>query len=196
MATSTINANDICRLRVAQYHAMIDAGILTEDDPVELLKGWLVNKMPKNPKHRLVTQLTREALAKVVSDHWYVDAQEPITTADSEPEPDVVVVRGDRRHYSDRHPGPEDLALIVEVADTSLQRDRTTKKQLYAAVGIPEFWIINLLKDQLEKYTCPLPDANPPDYRQCQVYHSGDHVEFFLDGQFCRINVRELLPYT
>ena len=194
MATSTIDANDIRRLRVAQYHTMIDVGILTEDDAVELINGWLVNKMPKNPKHRLVTQLTREALAKAISSNWYVDAQEPITTTDSEPEPDVVIVRGKRRQYADRHPGPKDLALVVEVADTSLQRDRTTKKQLYARVAIPEFWIINLLEYQLEKYTDPLPDANPPDYRQCQVYQSEDRVEFALDDQIARIEVREIFP--
>ena len=68
---------------------------------------------------------------------WYVDAQEPITTSDSEPEPDVVIVRGDTRQYLNRHPGAQDLALVVEVADTSLQRDRTSKKRLYARVGIP-----------------------------------------------------------
>jgi hypothetical protein len=71
---------------------MIRAGILTDDDPVELLEGWLVPKMPKNPPHRITTRLTREALVGILPTGWYVDTQEPITTADSEPEPDVVVV--------------------------------------------------------------------------------------------------------
>src|SRR5262245_39214068 len=119
----------IWRFSVDQYHAMIRAGILTEDDPVELLEGWLITKMSKSPKHRVVTQLARETLARVLPSGWYVDAQEPVTTADSEPEPDVAVVRGERRQYLDHHPGPQDVALVVEVADSSLQRDRSLKKR-------------------------------------------------------------------
>lgn len=87
----------IWRLTVAQYHNMIQTGILTGDDPVELLEGWLVTKMPKHRRHSLITQLTREVWANVVPDGRYVDAQELITTADSEPDPDVMIVRGNRR---------------------------------------------------------------------------------------------------
>ena len=140
----------IWRLSVNQYHQMVCAGILTEEDPVELLAGWLVPKMPKNPPHRVATRLLRQALERVVPAGWYVDSQEPITTADSEPEPDVVVVRGETRQYLDRHPGPQDVALIIEVADTTLQRDRVLKQRIYAAAGIPVYWIVNLLDNQLE----------------------------------------------
>ena len=87
----------IWRLSVEQYHEMIDAGILDEDDPVELLEGWLIPKMPKNPPHSFTTDLTREALAGLLPTGWYVRGQEPITTEDSEPESDVAVIRGDRR---------------------------------------------------------------------------------------------------
>src|SRR5438128_2201088 len=118
----------IWRLSVAQYHEMIQAGILTADDPVELLEGWLVYKMPKNPPHRISVRLTQRALEAVVPAGWYVDAQEPITLADSEPEPDVMIVRGDTRQYRNRHPGAADVALVVEVADTTLERDRGAKK--------------------------------------------------------------------
>lgn len=114
----------IWRLQVRQYYDMIDAGILTDDDPVELLEGWLVTKISKAPPHRIATQLTREALAQLAPPGWYVDDQEPITTTDSEPEPDVVIVRGDRRDYTERHPYADEVALVVEVADTTLQRDR------------------------------------------------------------------------
>jgi Uma2 family endonuclease len=76
--------------------------------------------------------IMREELAQLVPVGWYVDAQEPITTNDSEPEPDVVIVRGDRRQYRDRHPGPDDVALVVEVSDSTLQRDRTMKQRMYA----------------------------------------------------------------
>src|SRR3712207_4217922 len=106
----------IWRLTVDQYHAMIQAGILVDGDPVELLEGWLVTKRSKNPRHSLSTQLTRVALEERLPPEWFVDAQEPITTADSEPEPDLGVVRGDPRDYADHHPGPGDVALVVEVA--------------------------------------------------------------------------------
>ncbi len=135
---------------------MIRAGILTDDDPVELLDGWLVSKMPKNPPHCVVTRLIRQALERLVPAAWYVDTQEPLTTADSEPEPDVVVVRGETRQYLDRHPGPEDVGLVVEVADTTLQRDRTSKKRLYARAGIPVYWIVNLPESRCEVYSEPV----------------------------------------
>jgi Uma2 family endonuclease len=128
----------IWRLSVGQYHEMIRAGILTSDDPVELLAGWLVYKMPKNPPHRIATRLAQEVLEAVVPTGWYVDAQEPVTLSDSEPEPDVMIVRGETRDYHDRHPGPEDVALIIEVADPTLERDREVKKILYARAGIPD----------------------------------------------------------
>jgi len=74
-----VPTDPIWRLSVEQYHAMIQAGILTEDDPVELLEGWLVTKMPKNPAHRVATRLIRQALEARISADWYVDTQEPIS---------------------------------------------------------------------------------------------------------------------
>jgi len=183
------------RLTVAQYHAMAREGILTDDDPVELLEGWLVTKMPKNPPHSVVTQLTREALARILPSGWYVDAQEPITTADSEPEPDVVVVRGDRRQYLNRHPGPQDVVLVVEVADSTLQRDRSLKKRLYAAAGISVYWIVNLLDGQIEVYTDPSGPGEQPDYHQQQNYGPIDTVPLMIeDREVGRLTVRDLLP--
>ena len=185
----------IWRLSVSQYHDMIRTGILTEDDPVELLEGWLVTKMPKNPRHSLTTQLTREALARLLPASWYVDAQEPITLEDSEPEPDVVVVRGDRRQYLDRHPGPQDVTLVVEVADTTLQRDRTLKKRLYAAARIPVYWIVNLPENRFEVYTDPTGPADQSDYRQRQDYGPSDEVPLVIEGrEVSRLAVQELLP--
>ena len=173
----------IWRLHVEQYHAMIQAGILTEDDPVELLEGWLITKMPKNPRHRVVTQVTREVLAQMLPSGWYVDAQEPITTADSEPEPDIVVVRGERRQYLDHHPGPLDLGLVIEVADSSLHRDRSFKKRLYAAAAIIEYWIINLTDNRIEVYTKPSGSGEQADYRQSHTYTLSDTVPVVLRGR-------------
>src|SRR5216684_4112577 len=102
------------RLSVEQYHAMIQAGILDEDDPVELLEGWLVTKIAKSPKHSAVTHLIQAALTHILPSGWHVRGQEPVTTTHSEPEPDVVIARGDLRQYLDHHPGPHEVALIVE----------------------------------------------------------------------------------
>jgi Uma2 family endonuclease len=185
----------IWRLSVDQYHAMLRGGILTEDDPVELLEGWLVTKMPKNPPHRVATRLTLKALEKIVPAGWYVDAQEPITLETSEPEPDVTVVRGETRDYHDHHPGPGDLALIVEVADTTLARDRGSKKRAYARARIPVYWIVNLPENHLEVYTQPSGQAEEPDYRQRQDYGLDESVPLLVAGQEVgSLPVRELFP--
>ena len=117
---ATVPTEPVWRLTVQQYHDMIREGILTDDDPVELLDGLLVPKMPRNPPHRIATRKTRQRLEACLPSGWYVDSQEPVTLPTSEPEPDVAVVRGSDAQYSDRHPGPADLGLLVEVADTTL----------------------------------------------------------------------------
>ncbi len=112
----------VWRFNVEQYHQMIHLGILNDDDPVELLEGWLIYTMPKNPLHRVTTKRALKALEAIAPQGWYVDTQEPITLEDSEPEPDVAIVRGDTRDYLDRHPGAADIAIIIEVADYSRTR--------------------------------------------------------------------------
>ncbi len=185
----------IWRLSVAQYHEMIEAGILTADDPVELLGGCLVPKMPKNPRHTLANGLIREALVRLLPEGWFADSQEPITTEDSEPEPDVRVVRGERRGYHDRHPGPRDLGLVVEVADATLERDRTLKQQIYARAGIPTYWIVNLRDRRLEVYTEPSGPAAAPGYGRRRDLAAGEEVVLVLDGaEVGRLPVGDLLP--
>ena len=185
----------IWRFSVAQYHQMIDLGILTDDDPVELLEGWIIQKMPKNPPHRAATKLTRNALEAIVPSGWYVDAQEPITLEDSEPEPDVVIVRGNTRDYLDRHPGSQDLALVVEISDSTLERDRTSKKRLYARAGIPVYWIVNLPEQILEVYTEPINLGTTPTYQNRQDYNLLDQVLVIIEGQgIGRLTVQNLLP--
>src|SRR4051794_9689051 len=121
----------VYRLSVEQYHAMIRHGILTDDDPVELLEGILVQQMGKNPPHTFATQFIRDELPPMMpAGLWFVSDQEPITTTDSEPEPDVFIVRGRRRDYlaQDRHPGPADMGLVIEVSESTLATDRGTKR--------------------------------------------------------------------
>ncbi|MEG4251548.1 Uma2 family endonuclease [Microcoleus sp. AT3-A2] len=185
----------ILRLSIEQYHAIIQAGILTDDDSVELLEGWLVFKMPKNPPHRVTTRLVRTALENILPAGWYVDSQEPITLSNSEPEPDIVVVRGDTRQYLDRHPGAEDIALIIEVSDTTLQRDRTVKKQIYARAGISIYWIVNLVEEQVEVYSQPLVEVEQPDYSQRLDFGRSAVIPIIIEGiEIGAIAVDALLP--
>ena len=123
------------RFGVSQYHRMIAAGILADDDPLELLEGWLVPKMVKNPAHSTARHVATKALEQAVPPGWHVRSQEPITLDDSEPEPDIAVVRGDPGQYARSHPGPRDVALVVEVADASLVRDRSLKSASMPAPG-------------------------------------------------------------
>jgi len=185
----------IWRLSVGQYHEMIRAGILTEDDPVELLEGWLVTKMPKKPAHRISTLASRQRLERLVPGGWYVDSQEPITTEDSEPEPGVLVVRGDSRDYADRHPGARDVALVVEIADATLIRDLGPKKAIYARAGFVLYWVLNLSEGRLEVFSDPTGPAEAPDYRRHESFGPADEVPVVIDGrEVGRILVRELLP--
>jgi Uma2 family endonuclease len=185
----------VWRFSVEQYHQMIHLGILTKDDPVELLEGWIVRKMPKNPLHRATTKLTRNALEQIVPEGWYVDAQEPITLDDSEPEPDVVVVKGNTRDYLDRHPGAKDVALVIEVADSTLERDRNSKNRLYARAGILFYWLVNLPEQKVEVYTQPTTSTIKPTYQQRQEYSLSDEIVVFIEGlEVGRITVRDRIP--
>lgn len=190
-----IFADRLYRLSVDQYHAMARAGILTENDNIELIEGWLVRKMTKYPPHAISTVLVREALHSILPDGWFVNSQDPITTGDSEPEPDGFVVRGSVRDYRDGPPGPRDLALVVEVADTSLAFDRGTKKRLYARARIITYWIVNLNQRQIEVYTRPTGTGRRADYRERRDYAEGDRVPLIVNEvAVAELSVADLLP--
>jgi Uma2 family endonuclease len=182
-------------LTVEQYHAMAREGILTDEDAVELVEGLLLQKMTKHPPHTLATGLTQDALLAILPKGWFVNVQDPVTTVDSEPEPDLTVVRGRRREYGGRHPGPADVALLVEVADDSLRRDRSRKKRAYARASIAVYWIVNLVDRQIEVYTDPTGPADKPDYRNHHDYGPGTSVAVVIDcKEVGRLNVADLLP--
>ncbi|MEM8640155.1 MAG: Uma2 family endonuclease [Cyanobacteria bacterium P01_G01_bin.54] len=192
---STIPTEPIWRLTVGQYHQMIATGILTADDRVELLDGLLMLKMSKNPPHRLVTKLLRTLLEGLTLEGWYTDSQEPITLESSEPEPDVMVVKGSPRDYSDRHPGGADLGLVVEIADATLKRDKTLKKQLYAQAQIPCYWLISLPERSLTIYTQPMVQEGRSDYQQAKTIDETGVVSVVIAGQeWGAIELRGILP--
>jgi Uma2 family endonuclease len=195
IALPPVPDNALWRFSLAQYHEMVRRGILTEDNPVELWEGLLVQKMPKSRAHCLATELAQEALAPRVPAGWHLEAQESITLSGSEFEPDIVIVRGAARDFVDENPGAADLALVIEVSDSTLARDQGFKKAVYAKAGIPVYWIINLVDRRVEVYTNPGGEADKPDYRQPQHFGGVDNVPLVIGGQeIARIPVRELLP--
>jgi len=174
---------------------MIRTGILTEDDPVELLDGWLVEKMIKSRAHTLGTRLVRAAIEATISPGRYVGSQEPVTLAASEPEPDALVVHGQPADHPDSQPGARDVALVVEIADATLRRDRGLKKAIYAEAEIPAYWVVNLAENQIEVYTDPSGPAEKPDYRQRRDFRPGEDVPVLLEGhEVGVVRVADVLP--
>lgn|SRR5262245_1289732 len=183
------------RFSVAEYHRLIETGVLTEEDKVELLNGYVVLKMPRNPPHDVSIPLTQEALRILLPSGWCIRSQGAITLATSEPEPDVVVARGSWRDYQAHHPGPSEIGLVVEVAESSLTRDRDDKGPIYADAGLPVYWIVNLVDRQLEVYTQPSGTVAAARYAQRQDFRPGDSVHLLLDGAVVgQVAVRDVLP--
>ena len=130
---------------VAEYHRLVDEGIL-DDQPMELLNGEIVVMTPEGEPHAAIGTDAGEYLMHVLGQRAQVRQAKPITltAVDSEPEPDLAIVRRLGREYRDHHPYPENVLWLVEYANTSLSKDLEAKKRLYAAAGIPEYWVVNL----------------------------------------------------
>ena len=191
----TYAPSKLWQISVERYHEMIEAGTLTENDRLELLEGFLVEKMTVNPPHSFTTDQIRDELTAVIPSTFFVKSQQPITTFDSEPEPDVMIIAGKKRLFVNRHPGPEDVALLIEVSDATLQQDQTWKKRIYAQAGIPVYWIVNLPDRQIEVYTEPSGASANPTYRHLVTYQEDDKIPVVVDGvETAVIPVRDLLP--
>jgi len=183
------------RFSVDEYHRMIDAGILTDEDKVELLEGYVVLKMPRNPSHDGTIDLVSGSLGGQLPPGWFLRIQQAVTLIDSEPEPDCAVVRGSRRTYLGRHPHATDVGLLVEIANTSLDRDRDDKTRIYARAGIVCYWIVNLLDARVEVYTQPSGPTAAPSYASRQDYRAGDAIPLVLDGATVgTVAAADLLP--
>ena len=184
----------IWRLSVAQYHDMIRAGILTDNDPVELLEGWLVPKMMKNPPHAAVTELVRDTLHSVVPPGWHVRQQQPITLARSEPEPDLTIVRGRVRTTSSGTRAQRKLPSWWKSPMPRSSRTAALKKRIYAQAGIAVYWIVNLIDRRIEVYSQPSGPAGEPDYRRQEVFGPSDFIPLVIGAEIGRVAAQELLP--
>ena len=143
------------RFSVPEYHHLCELGILTEDDNLELLEGYLVHKMTRNAPHDGTLHRLLRFLSRMVPDEWEVRCQAAVTLSDSEPEPDLAIVRRGT-NYRLQHPAPADIALVIEVSDSSLDGDRADKCRIYARAGVPIYWIVNLVDEQIEVYSSPV----------------------------------------
>jgi len=183
---------EVYRFTVDQYDRMVRDGTIDEDDPVELLDGIVVRKMPKGPRHDASSARCRREIERALPAGWHLRVESSVRIPDyNEPEPDLSVVRGESDDYTDHHPGPADIALVVEVADSSLSRDRGEKRDNYARAGIPVYWIVNLVARQLEVSSNPTGGAHPP----ATILGERDSVDLVIAGQVVgQIAVANLLP--
>lgn len=185
----------VYRFTVEQYHRLGEAGVLTDADRVELLDGWIVPKMNHSPPHDCAIELAEEAIRPKLPTGWRVRTQSSVRAARSEPEPDLAVVRGDPRTRLAEHPGKDDIALIVEVAESSLSRDRRVKAKIYSRTGLRVYWLVNLVDNQIEVLSEPSGPTRSPRYRKRETFLPGDSVPLVIEGQtIATIPVADLLP--
>jgi Uma2 family endonuclease len=194
-STTTLVPGDLFRLSVDQYHELIESGALGSDEPVELIEGILFRKMSRNPLHSNCNGRVQRIIGAAIGPGWCFRLQEPILLPDGQPEPDGAVARGTIDDYSAKHPRAGDLALVIEVADSSLIRDRGIKLYSYARGGVACYWIINLIDRQIEVHTQPDATAEVPTYRDRQVFIPGQRVPLVIErNTIAQIAVDDLLP--
>jgi Uma2 family endonuclease len=192
MDPAWVPSSSLYPMTLPQYEAMIASGTLNKRDRVHLINGYLVAKMPESPSHGMAADAVQVKLGPLLPAGFYprIERSLMIPSYESMPEPDVTVVRGTYRDYANRYPIPTDVALLVEVAHSSLADDRAMAG-IYAAGGIPVYWIVNLVDRQVEVYTSP----GPAGYQLRMDFAPGQAVPVIIDGQQCgQIPVDDLLP--
>ena len=180
------------RLSVAKYEAMVASGAFTKADRFELIEGILVEKMTKGRRHSASSELCWRAIDALLPPGWHVRIEKPvrIPARDSEPEPDVSVARGSIQDYLELDPGPPDVALVVEVAESTLADDRAMAAT-YGGGGIPTYWIVNVAGRTLEVYANPTGGAYPTP----TILGETESVDLIIQGQVVgQIAVADLLP--
>lgn len=185
----------LVRFTPHQFAQLQTAGILSEDDRYELLDGLVVHQMPPNPPHAMCThRLTRLLLALFSDPEWYVGIQSPVSLPDSVPMPDLFVARGPDTRYASRHPGPKDLVLVIEVADTSLDVDMNTKLPMYARGRVPQVWVVDLKNRRVQVFSQPR-GGKTPGYKQHAIHAEREQVPVIVDDHpRGSLAVRDLLP--
>lgn len=162
------------RFNVAEYYRMAEAGILSEDDRVELVEGVVVEMAAMGSRHAACVDRLNRVLNSLVGEKALVRVQSPIHLDDaSEPEPDLALLKPREDFYSSEHPGPDDVLFAIEVSDTSAEYDTEVKLPLYARASIPETWLVNLATETIEVHSEPAPSG----YRQTRRAKRGERLE-------------------
>ncbi len=188
LAAPPLASPAVYRISVDEFERMV--GILNEER-VELIDGYLVRKMGKNPPHSWTTRELIDRLAQMLPSGWMWRQEQPVRIPDyDEPEPDIAIVRGTNDDYKHRTSDPADVALAVEVSESTYDRDRGEKWIAYAKGGIPVYWIVNRAKGRIEVYT----DPSPTGYQTRTDFQPGQQVPVTIGGQSLRaIAVADIL---
>jgi Uma2 family endonuclease len=181
------------RITVDEYERIVRSGALENPGRIELIDGYMVDKMAKSPGHSYSTIEAHQALAGRLPAGWSARMEQPVRIpAYDEPEPDISIVRGATADYRRRVPDPADVALLVEVSDSMLGQDRGLKLVAYARDGIPVYWIVNLVDRQVEVYTRPVKAGRYRSRKDCKP---GQQIPVVIDGQqLPPIAVDDILP--
>jgi len=161
------------RWSTAEFRRLVEMGFLREGSPTFLWDGEIIEPMPKSRLHINTERVLLEILlARFPADAWTIDTDSPLELADGfEPQPDLMVLRGDRSSYRERVPGPADVALLVEVSGTTYFYDSGEYLRGYAAAGIATYWIVHIAAWRIEVYSDP--DASQGTYRNRQDFGPG-----------------------
>ena len=175
-------------ITVEEYHLMAEVGILTEMDRVELIRGEIIKMSPIGKRHAYVVDVLNRLFGMQLKEDVVVRIQNPIDIElYSEPEPDVVLAKPPIRTYMDKHPESSDILLLIEVADSTLQKDREIKIPLYAEAEIPAVWIVNLKDSQIEAYEGPRAGS----YKHLTTYNLDESIT--VPGFDTVFSVKEVL---
>ncbi|MGK7953531.1 MAG: Uma2 family endonuclease [Xenococcaceae cyanobacterium] len=139
---------------IAKWHELVETGVL-EDQPVELLEGEIIQMSPEGVPHTYTNRCFADYLREMLKGLAYISENHPITLDNSEPEPDIAIVRLPATIYREHHPYAEDIYWLIEISKNTLTIDLTTKANLYARNGIPEYWVIDLVNRRLIVHTQP-----------------------------------------
>ena len=177
--------SEFYRFTVDQYHKLGQLGIVTADDNVELLEGYLVTKAPPAVASKNPAGLER-AFAEHLPDGWCLLVHMAVTLSgvrpESEPEPDYAVVRGSRKGYRDIAPTSTDVRVVVEIASSVPDIERKDLARIYARAGIPEYWLVDSVGRNVEVYTHPSGPIDSPHYGKRDTYPVGLSIPVVLDG--------------
>jgi Uma2 family endonuclease len=191
------------RFTIDEYHRLIELKFLQESDRIELIRGELIQMVAKGTPHtvcgsilcRQLDRLLGDSPSETLRERAVIRGQDPITLPNqSEPEPDVAIARGKDEDYLAHHPYPEDIFLVIEISDSTLNYDQTTKLEVYAEAGISDYWIVNLNVRQLERYSQPYQNAQG-DFNYLSKQISLPHQSVAIPGfEDVLLNLSRIFP--